>query len=127
MRYYSWKRFLVALLLRPHLFLAFLKLPRSYTSLDQWLEIDGIKCTIAARAVGCRCPASLWEQQQMNMEFRRSVSNSFNSWMNKIRADPSAGDPIAHISDDFKQQKKCHRRYRSPGAGVYCYCNTHKH
>lgn len=127
MRYYSWKKVFLSLLLHPELFIAFLRLPRQYNTLDHWLEIDKIKCDIVAKAIGCKCAHILWEQQCRNMEFRKSVSSSFTKWMSKTRKDPSLKNSIAAISKEFSIQEKCHRQYRPPKTGVYCYCDIHKH
>lgn len=124
MRYYSWKKVFLSLFLRPKLFIAFLRLPREYNTLDHWMEIDKIKCVIVAKAIGCKCASILWEQQCYNMEFRKSVSSSFNEWMAKRREDPSLGNFTDTISKEFATQEKCHRQYRPPKAGVYCYCDT---
>lgn len=126
-RYYGWKEVLLSLLLHPQLFVAFLRLPRRYSTLNHWLEIDEIKCTIVAKAIGCKCAHILWEQQRYNMEFRKLVSSSFAEWMIKKRKNPSLSDPIDTISKEFAIKEKCHRKYRPPRAGVYCYCNTHNH
>jgi len=127
MKYYSWKKTLLFLLLHPKLFITFLRLPRQYNSLDQWLEIDEIKCVIIAKAIRCKCAHVLYEQQCRNMEFRKSVSSSFAEWMAKKRKNPSLSDPVDAISKKFSIQEKCHRQYRPPKAGVYCYCRAHKH
>lgn len=127
MRYYSWKKVFLFLFLHPKLFIAFLRLPRQYNTLNHWLEIDKIKCALVAKAIGCKCAHILWGQQYRNMEFRKSVSSSFTEWMTKKRKDTSLSHSINTISKEFAMQEKCHRQYRPPKAGVYCYCDVHKH
>ena len=126
-KYYSWKKIFLFLILYPKLFITFLRLPRQYNSLDQWLEIDEIKCVIIAKAIRCKCANVLYEQQCRNMEFRKSVSSSFAEWMIKRGRDPSLSDSITAISKKFAIQEKCHRQYRPPRAGVYCYCRVPEH
>lgn len=127
MRYYSWGKLFLMLVLQPKSLFPFLRLPRTYTSLKHWLEIDKIKCEIMAKVFRCRSANTLWEQQQRNMVYRNSVAKNFNDWMKKVRANPSLREPIAVIADEFVMRRKCHRKYRPPGAGVYCYCDEHKH
>lgn len=127
MRHYGWIELLMKFVLRPKSLIAFRSLPRIYTSLDQWLAIDGLKCKIVAEVIHCQCADSLWKQQKQNMECRATVAKDFNDWMQKVKLTPSLGDPIACIAEEFAFNRKCHRRYRNPGAGVYCYCDEHNH
>lgn len=127
MKYYSWEKLFLRLMLCPRLLISFLFLPRQYTSMEQWLKIDGVKCKIMAKAIGCDCSRVLWEQQRRNMEYRATIAKNFDDWMQKIKATPTLGNPIGTIVKEFEILEKCHRQYRSPGAGVYCFCKKHSH
>jgi len=107
--------------------IAFLKLPRSYTTLDEWLAVDEKKCEIVAVIIGCRCVDSLKQQQRENMTYRKTLANSFSEWMGLSSSEPKCAMPITQITKKYSEQRKCHRNYEGIDAGVRCYCDEHNH
>ena len=125
MTIYSWKRLFFALLLHPVLFVKFLRLPRSYSSLEEWLVVDKTKCEIVARVIGCKNVDQLNRQQEENMRYRRRFTASFSDWMILSSKEDIHGKQINHIALQYRRRKECHREYEGEQAGLWCYCKKH--
>ena len=121
MKRYTWGQLLLEALSSPIYFIQFLRLPRTYSNLDEWLEIDKIKSEIVAKIIGCKSVDSLNNQQAENMQYRKQFTNSFGEWMRLIKQ-PEHQNAIRAISGKYAQKRMCHRQYRGEGAGVWCYC-----
>lgn len=121
MRKWTWLQMFLKALLYPVFFLQFLRLPRMYSELDEWLKIDEQKSEIVAKIIGCRNVESIKSQQRENMQYRKKFTSSFDDWMKLVKR-PEHSDAISAISEKYAQKKACHRQYRGKDAGVRCYC-----
>ncbi len=121
MRRWTFGQIFLEGLLHPVLFMQFLRLPRMYTDLDEWLEIDEQKSEIVAKVIGCRNVESIKNQQRENMRYRKKFTSSFNEWMSLVKL-PEHHNAISAISEKYERRSMCHRQYRGEDAGVRCYC-----
>ena len=121
MQKYTWRQLFLKALLHPIYFIQFLRLPRTYSDLDEWLGIDELKSEIMVKIIGCRNVESLKSQQRENMQYRKKFTNLFNTWMELVKR-PEHSNAISLISEKYKRRRMCHRQYRGKGAGVWCYC-----
>jgi response regulator of citrate/malate metabolism len=122
MKKYTWKKLLLKLLLRPVQLIKFLRLPRNYKTLDEWLKIDEQKCEIVAKIIECKNVESLKQQQRENMRYRKTITNSFQEWINNFSKDPKHSNMIDEISSQYASRRMCHRKYSEKDAGIVCYC-----
>ena len=107
-------------ILHPYQFIRFLRLPRSYSSLDEWLSIDREKCDIMAKIIKCNNVDSLKQQQSDNMDYRKSVTGSFTEWIKKYSRQKEHSEAIDRIGQKYADRKICHRDYKNHK--VVCYC-----
>src|SRR3989344_4342941 len=121
MRKYAWSRIFLKALIRPGLFIQFLRLQRSYSDLDEWLRIDERKTEIVVKIIGCRNAESFKNQQRENMRYRKKFTDSFRVWLELVKR-PEHQGAISAIADEYERKKLCHRRYRGKDAGARCYC-----
>jgi hypothetical protein len=116
----SWNKLFLLSLLKPKLFLKFLKLPRNYKTLDEWLEVDLQKTDIMAKIVCCKNPESLKQQQRENMEYRKEFTDSFEAWIKVHSKQEVHSEKINDIALEYAVKRNCHRDYKN--GGVVCYC-----
>lgn len=121
MHKWTWRKVFLEALLHPILFIRFLRLPRTYSNLDEWLTIDEQKSEIVAKVIGCRSVESIKNQQRENMQYRKKFTNSFSDWMKLVKL-PEHSSAISAISEKYERRKMCHRQYRGRDAGVWCFC-----
>ena len=121
---YSWTKLFLLFLLHPTEFARFWALPKTYTSLDEWLDVDKKKCEIVARVLGCKNAASLQKQQEENMEYRKRFTSSFSAWLKYYSGREEQSRAIDDIALKYEARHECHRVYAGKGAGVHCYCNN---
>ena len=119
---YTWRQLFLKALLHPIYLIQFLWLPRMYSDLDEWLEVDERKSEIVAKIIGCKNVDSLKNQQRENMQYRKKFTNVFSDWMELVKQ-PEHSSAISLISERYKRRQMCHRQYRGKDAGVWCYCN----
>ncbi|MBI2056524.1 MAG: hypothetical protein HYT37_04080 [Candidatus Sungbacteria bacterium] len=121
MHKWTWRQIFLRALLHPLLFIQFLRLPRTYSSLDEWLIIDEQKSEIVVKIIGCRNVESIKSQQRENMQYRKKFIDSFDKWMELVKQ-PEHSSAIGVISESYMRRELCHRQYRGTEAGVWCYC-----
>lgn len=118
---WTWRQIFLRALLHPLFFIQFLRLPRAYSSLDEWLKMDEQKSEIVAKIIGCRNVESIKNQQRDNMQYRKKFTDSFDKWMELVKQ-PEHSSAIDAISENYMRGELCHRQYRGNDAGIRCYC-----
>jgi hypothetical protein len=126
MKIWPWWKISLRLLFSPRKYLALRKLPTKFVTLDEWYEANIAKAEIAASVIGCKCLHNLKEQEKEFMKYRKSICTTMEEW-SKVVDKPEHDHAIRRIIEKYREQKRCHRDFYGPQAGIRCYCDEHNH
>ena|SRR3989344_3691711 len=98
----------------------------------EFLAIDGQRCELAARIIGCHCAESLKDHQKLIVALKRIFYSTPAECLGKAHFIESLPRELLatfkRITERYRNAKKCHRNWQARSrSGIYCYCDEHAH